>query len=112
MTWLVRTWNVQEQCFVISDYNLTIDVDDIYCLTGLSHWGDNLSLFGSRARGDTTDGYLRGFCRGAPPKDGRIDIQSIELLPLRTIDSTVCKLRGSVSLHLATWAQMQMVMGC
>lgn len=35
MTWLIRNWNVQEQCFVIGDHRITIDVDDIYFLTGL-----------------------------------------------------------------------------
>jgi len=72
---------------MITDYRLTIDVDDIYFLIRLSHWGVDISLFGSRVGGDTTDGYLQCFCRGAPPKDGWIDIQSIELLPLRTIVS-------------------------
>lgn len=59
---------------MIADYRLTINVDDIYFLIGLSHRGADLSLFGSRAGGDTTDGYLQCFCRGAPPKYGRIDI--------------------------------------
>jgi len=45
MTWLVRTWNVQEQCFVIKDHRVTIDADDIYLLTALSHQGDDISLF-------------------------------------------------------------------
>lgn len=81
MTWLMRTWNVYELCFVIVDHRLTIDVDDIYFLTGLSHWGDDLSLFGSREGGGTTNGYLRHFCRGALPKDGRMEFSSSKFYP-------------------------------
>lgn len=112
MTWSVRNWNVQEQFFVIVNHRVTIDANDIYFLTKLSHRGTDLSLFGSRMGGDTTDAYIRRFCRGAPPKDGRIDIQTIELLPLRIIAFIVHTLCGSASLLLATWAQMQMVVEC
>lgn len=33
LEWMVRKWNVQEECFVIEDHRLTIDADDIYFLS-------------------------------------------------------------------------------
>lgn len=36
MTWLVRTWNFQEQCFMIKHHHITIGIDGAYFLTGLS----------------------------------------------------------------------------
>lgn len=55
---------------MIVDHCLTIDVDDSYFFTGLSHQGDDISLFGSKAGGDITHGYIQRFCRSAPPKYG------------------------------------------
>lgn len=110
--WLVRTWNVQIKSFVIVNHRLTIDVGDIHFLTRLSHCEVDLSLFASKAGGDTTYGYLWNFGRGKPPKYGQINTQTIELLHLRTISFTICKLCGSATLDLSTWAQMQTSMEC
>ena len=35
MTWLVNKWDVQEQCFIIGDHKLEIELEDIYFLIGL-----------------------------------------------------------------------------
>lgn len=59
---------------MIGYHCVTIDADEIYFFTGLSHRGANISLFGHRTGGDTTYGYLQRFCGATPPKDGRIDI--------------------------------------
>ena len=48
MTWLVNAWEVQDQCFIIGDHRLEIELKDIYFLTGLSRRGENISLFGAR----------------------------------------------------------------
>ena len=48
MTWLVNKWDVQNQCFIIGDHRLELELKDIYFLTGLSKRGENISLFGAR----------------------------------------------------------------
>ena len=35
LTWLVNKWYVQEQCFIIRDHQLDIELEDIYFLTNL-----------------------------------------------------------------------------
>jgi len=75
---LVRAWNVQEQCFLIRDQRLTIDVDDIYFLTGISCRGTDISLFGSRPSGGTTMPYLAEHCFSRSKISNRkMDIKTI-----------------------------------
>ena len=51
MTWIVNAWEVQDQCFIIGDHWLEIELEDIYFLTGLSRRGRSISLFGARQGG-------------------------------------------------------------
>ena len=51
LTWLVNAWYMQDQCFIIGDHRLEIELKDIYFLTGLSQRGRNISLFGTRQGG-------------------------------------------------------------
>lgn len=107
LTLLVRSWNVQEQFFQIGDQRLTIDANDIYFLTRLSCRGIDISLFGVRPGREATMFYLARHC--APRSklsSGRIDIKTIQSLPLRTIVFTVARLCGSAVVHLVTKAQM------
>ena len=57
MTWLVNTWDVQDQCFIIGDHQLEIELEDIYFLTRLSKRGENISLFGARQGGLPVSSY-------------------------------------------------------
>ena len=45
MTWLAKKWDVQEQCFIIGDHKLELELEDIYFLTGLSKRGEHISFF-------------------------------------------------------------------
>ena len=59
---LVRMWDVNEQAFHVGVHTLTLEIDDIYFLTGLSHRGSHLSLLGSRGGGEPMDYYVAHHC--------------------------------------------------
>ena len=110
---MVRNWNVQEQCFQIGDQKLTIYVDDIYFLTGLSHRGIYISLYGYKPSGEKPTTYLlQHSFLGSHLKDVWIDIKTIDMLPLRTIDFTIARLCGIVMLHFLIKAQMYIYVEC
>ena len=48
---LVRMWDPDQQVFNVGAHTLTIDIEDIYLLTGLSRRGSYVSLTGSRRGG-------------------------------------------------------------
>jgi hypothetical protein len=48
---LVWMWDPDQQVFNVGAHTLTIDIEDIYFLTGLSRWGSHVSLTGSRRGG-------------------------------------------------------------
>jgi hypothetical protein len=39
LEYLVRMWDVSEQAFCVGVHTLTLDIEDIYFLMGLSHRG-------------------------------------------------------------------------
>ena len=50
---ILRMWNLEQQYFEVGTHILTVEVEDIYFLTGLSRWGGPISLISSRG-GDIT----------------------------------------------------------
>ena len=50
---ILQMWNPEQQYFEVGAHILTVEVEDIYFLTGLSRWGAPISLTGSRG-GDIT----------------------------------------------------------
>ena len=51
---ILRMWNPEQQYFEVGAHILTMEVEDIYFLTGLSRRGVPISLTGSRGRDITT----------------------------------------------------------
>lgn len=98
---------------MIGEHRLTINVDDIYFLTGISCCGTNISLFGRRLGSETTMSYLDGHCfPRSKLSNGRIDIKTIERLTLRTITFIIAWLCGSVALHVVTKDRMEISLEC
>jgi hypothetical protein len=52
LEYLVHMWDVKEQAFHLGVHTLTIDIEDIYFLTGLSRRGSRVTLTGSRGGGE------------------------------------------------------------
>ena len=55
-------WNPEQQYFEVGAHVLTIEVEDIYFLTGLSRGGAPISLTGSRGGDITTQEIINCHC--------------------------------------------------
>ena len=104
---MVAMWEPDSQRFLVGDQHLDIEVDDIYFLTGLSRRGDPVE-FGSRGGGgEPVESYIRDLCTdGTRRQGGKLPIQHVNDIPLRTILYTVTRIAGSTSAHLASKSQV------
>ena len=57
LEYILQMWNPEQQHFEVGPHVLTIEVEDIYSLIGMSRGGDPISLIGSRG-GEVTTGEL------------------------------------------------------
>jgi hypothetical protein len=55
LEYLVHMWDVNKKEFRMGVHTLTLDINDMYFLTGLSHCGSQVSLIGSRGGGEPMD---------------------------------------------------------
>ena len=81
--------------------SLTIEVEDIYFITGLSRWGEvvNLCSHGPRS-GLTIDEYIDVYCYPDIEKvRSQIPTNSIQVLGLKAILLTLSRIAGLASLH-------------
>ena len=51
-------WDLDQQHFVVWDHTLSIDIDDIYFLTKLSHRGREVVLSGPQGGDSTLDDLI------------------------------------------------------
>ena len=107
LQWMVDRWSVQDQCFFIGGHQLEIEPADIYFLTGLPKRGIDLTLFGTRAGGQSVDSLRLEYCN-SQTRDKGIDIKTISRPELMVIVFTVTRLCGAATLHIATGSQMRM----
>ena len=55
---LVNYWEPDQDCFIIDQMPLRIEVEDIYFITGLSRRGDPVDLHGKPLGGLTVEDYV------------------------------------------------------
>ena len=95
--------------------SLTIEVEDIYFIMGLSRPGEVVKL---RSRGGPTGGltideYIVVYCYPDMEKVGsQIPPNSIQVLGLNAILLTLGRIAGLASLHQASWPLMFYVVEC
>jgi hypothetical protein len=78
LEYLVHMWDVNEQEFRVGVHTLTIDIEDIYFLTGLSRCGSRVSLTGSRGGGEPMDYYICHHCvPGTEKHSGKVAIRDV-----------------------------------
>lgn len=53
LEYVVMAWDIQTQCFRLGAYTLSINVEKIYFLIGLSRRIAPIALYGMRRGGDT-----------------------------------------------------------
>ena len=98
---LVDYWDHELESFQIDGMSLTIEVEDIYFITGLSRWGEVVNLC-SRGPGGglTIDEYIAMYYYLDTEKVGiQILTNSIQVLGLKAILLTLGRIVGLASLH-------------
>jgi hypothetical protein len=95
-------WDPNQQFFIVGAHTLTIDIEDIYFLTGLSRRVSYVSLTGNRAGGLKMSEYCNQYCvPEAERKKGKVVIWGVTDLTLHTILFTIARMDGSVAPHMA-----------
>ena len=97
--------------FDLQGETLEINSEDIYFIAGLSRQGALVNLEGTGRVGDpiSVQNYIDVFCTPGTQKRGScIPITHIRDLPLQVLVSTIVRVAGSSSLHLATQNQMRL----
>jgi len=55
-------WDKEQQVFHVGVHVLSLDIEDIYFLTGLSYCGARVTLIGGRGGGLWMSKYIRRHC--------------------------------------------------
>jgi hypothetical protein len=110
---IISLWDVAEQEFWIGTQLLTIELEDVYFLTGLSKRGAPIAFSRQRALPEQVDVYLARHCvSGERLAGGRIPIKDIRELSLWSILFSIMSVTGSTSVHLAFRSQVAYGVQC
>jgi hypothetical protein len=94
-------WDVNEKFFHVGVHTLTLEIDDIYLLIGLSRCGYRVSLSRSKGGGEPMDYYVsHHYEDGTEKHSGKVAITDVQDLSLRTILYTITCVAGSVAPHM------------
>jgi hypothetical protein len=86
----------------VGAHTLTIDIEDIYFLTGLSRHGSGVTLTSSRGGSEPMNYYNSHHCvPGTKKHSGKVAIRDVQDLPLRTILYSITDMTGSAAPHMA-----------
>jgi hypothetical protein len=95
-------WDPDQQVFNVGAHTLSIDIEDIYFLTGLSRRGYYVSLTGSRGGGIKMSEYCNQYCvLEVERKKGKFAIWGVEELTLHMILFTIAQMARSFAPHMA-----------
>ena len=111
---LVDYWDPESDSFQIDGMSLTIEVEDIYFITGLSRRGGVVNLHSREPRGGLTiDEYIAVYCYLDTEKAGsQIPTNSIQVLGLKAILMTLGRIAGLASFHQASRPLMFYAVEC
>jgi hypothetical protein len=110
---IIGLWDNNEQGFHIGAQLLTIELEDVYFLIGLSKRGVPIAFTGQRTLPEQVDVYLARHCvPGARLVGGRIPIKDVRDLALRSILFAITSATGSTSVHLASRSQVAYGVQC
>jgi len=101
LEYLVHMWYPNQQVFHVGVHTLSLDIEEIYFLTGLSWHGYHMNLTGSRGGGLPMSEYCLLHCvPEAERKKGKVAIWGVQDLTLHTILFTIAKMDGSSAPHM------------
>ena len=100
LEYLLRMWNPKQQYFEVGSHVLTIEVEDIYFLIGLSRRGAPISLIGSHWGDVTIEELINRHCIPGTRMFGKkISIKAMMDNPLCVVIFTMHRLAGSQGPH-------------
>ena len=100
---ILRMWNPEQQYFEVGAHILTVEVEDIYFLTGFLRRGAPISLIGSHGGDITTQELIDRHCiPGSKTSGKKIPIKAVVDGPLRTVLFTMQRVVGSQGVHQAS----------
>ena len=108
-------WDPESESFQIDGMSLTIEVEDIYFITGISRRGEvvNLCSRGGPGGGLTIDEYIMVYCFSDTEKVGsQILTNSIQVPGLKAILLELGRIAGLASLHQASRSLMFYAVEC
>jgi hypothetical protein len=62
LEYLVHMWDVDQQVFHVGVHVISLDIEYIYFLIGLSHRGAHVTLTGARGGGMSMSEYICRYC--------------------------------------------------
>ena len=115
LEFLINYWDHDLGMFDLQGESLEITSEDVYFIAGLSRRGAPVKLEGTSRGGDplSVQNYNDIYCELGTQKRGScIHIVHICNFPLQVLMSSIVRVAGSSSLHLATWNQMRLAVDC
>ena len=115
LEFMINYWDHDLGMFNLQGETLDITTKDLYFITVLSHRGALVNLEGTGRGGDplSVQNYIDVFCTPGTQKRGScVPIAHICDFKLQVLTSTIVRIAGSSSLHLATRNQMRLVVDC
>jgi hypothetical protein len=113
LEYLIHMWDVDQQVFHVEVHTLSLDIEDIYFLIGLSRRGYHAILTSSRGGGLPMSEYFRQYCvPEAKRSKGKVAISGVQDLTLRTILFTIAHMVGSTTPHMALQSYFQYSIEC
>ena len=109
---LVTLWDHDLCLFDLQAETLELMTEEIYFITGLSHRGGPMNMEGIVLGGDplSVQDYINTYFLAGTYKLGtQIIIGHIKIFHLKVLVSTVVRVAGSSTLHLAAWKHMCIV---
>jgi hypothetical protein len=106
-------WDAKKQVFHVGVHVLSLDIEDIYFLMGLSRRGAHVTLIGGRGGGLPMSEYIHRHCEpDAERSKGKVAIRDVQDLNLNTILFTIAWMARSTSLHMALQSYFQYAIEC
>jgi hypothetical protein len=113
MNHLIEYWNLDAEAFMLEVQSLTLMMEDIYFLTGLSRRGELVNLRTFPPEIQNIEDYIGMYCEVGTEKVGsHVPIHNITSLNIQIVLYMIGRIMGSKKLHQASHAQRHCVAQC
>lgn len=110
---LVNYWEPDEDCSMIDQMPLRIELEDVYFITRLSRRGEPVDLHGKPIGGLNVGDYVQVYYFDGAKKVGtQIPIKYVRDLYMKILLFTNGRVAGLASLHQASRTHMSLAVDC